>query len=45
MTFIASVNETALAVFGGVVGVTMIITYSPPSVSPRPPTSGRPGAR
>jgi cation/acetate symporter len=27
MTFIASVNETALAVFGGVVGVTMIITY------------------
>ncbi len=27
MTFIASVNETALAVFGVVVGVTMIITY------------------
>ena len=27
MTFIASVNETALAVFGVVVGVTMIVTY------------------
>ena len=27
MTYIASVNGTALAVFGVVVGVTMIITY------------------
>jgi cation/acetate symporter len=27
MTFIAAVNETALAVFGVVVGVTMIVTY------------------
>jgi hypothetical protein len=43
MTFIASVNETALAVFGVVVGVTMIITYLA-NASPRPPTSGRPGA-
>ena len=27
MTFTAAVNETALVVFGGVVGVTMVITY------------------
>ena len=40
MTVIAAVNETALAVFAVVVGVTMVITYFASKRCPRPPTSG-----
>ena len=39
-TYLASVNETALAVFAVVVGLTMVVTYfASKRVSPQP-TSG-----
>ena len=41
---VAAVNETALAVFGVIVAVTLVVSWFASSASTRPPTSGPPAA-